>query len=334
VRWREVLLPWLPVALLIAIVGVYLIAYNVLTICAAKSSPCIPESALRPALDTLLAKWSEPDSSTRFLALSGRIKWATGVGLSMLFTMIAVGVALLAIYSVSRLHLPSATIPLMTVSFLFFSLLVFLALRPTWAIDVHPWRQMLNGRLLADVPQVATWNPRLDSIGLLAALYLAFAATIVTRVALVQTRFSESHEACAFWLRAILYSGAALLVATVFRSHALFEWSLSYLPELSGDGDIDLVRVRSAAGVLGGTITAVEGAFFSAMLAALYIPSALLVHSSGDRLLSATGESLESNRRKQWETQIPLTKIVPRMVAILSPLATGWLATALSALQQ
>jgi hypothetical protein len=166
-----------------------------------------------------------------------------------------------------------------------------------------------------------------------AALYLAFAATVVTRVAVVQTRFSDRHETCAFWLRAILYVGAALLIVTVLRAHALFGWSLAYWPgPPAGAEGQPLDAVRNGAQALGASITAVEGVFFSAMLAAIYLPAAFLVHTSGVRLLDASRESTDSGRCT-WDEQVPLRTVLPRVVAILSPLATGWLATALEALQ-
>ncbi len=132
------------------------------------------------------------------------------------------------------------------------------------------------------------------------------------------------------YLRALLYVGMIALVASVLRLTALFHWALSFLP--SDDRAAPLVaRVTS-------NVTSGEAAAYTLLLAAIYVPAALVLRHRALSLVppkekrvrkSKDGKEERTLSGDEWleENGLSVTgspkEILPKPAAILAPLLVG-----------
>lgn len=167
------------------------------------------------------------------------------------------------------------------------------------------------------------------SLGVSAVAALASCAALwpvakprVEAVAEIATRMS--------YLRALLYVGMVALVVSVLRLTALFHWALSFLP--SDDRAARLVaRVTS-------NVTSGEAAAYTLLLAAIYVPAALVLRRRARALIPPQKERLRRSKDGKDEKMLSgdewleenglsvtgsLKDILPKLAAILAPLLVG-----------
>ncbi len=139
-------------------------------------------------------------------------------------------------------------------------------------------------------------------------------------------------------LRALLYSGAVILVVTTFRQNVTLRWALDYLQlPASLEKDVAFALPRflfQRLEVLVSNIVTGTGILNTLILASLYIPSAYVLQRRGEYLaVAADSDKSKKDSRvltkahKDWMEQHGLSFVLkdqlPKMAAILSPLLAG-----------
>jgi hypothetical protein len=122
-------------------------------------------------------------------------------------------------------------------------------------------------------------------------------------------------EQCSAYLRLFLYVGTASLVVGVFRMNATIAWTQSFL--LPGDESIlDPLRV---------TMVTVIGAFYSLVLASLYIPSVLILRARARGVIqdATVPAEVKAEASGKLDVYSNYSTVLPRIVALLGPLLAG-----------
>ena len=116
-------------------------------------------------------------------------------------------------------------------------------------------------------------------------------------------------------LRIFLYVGTVLLVVGVLRMNAVFSWAYSFL------------AIVDAAALQGIRLTSVSilGAFYSLLLACVYVPAAWVLRERAAALIRVSGALPEARQQQAARTDISLSlaDAFPRILAIVAPLLTG-----------
>jgi hypothetical protein len=128
-------------------------------------------------------------------------------------------------------------------------------------------------------------------------------------------------------LQAVLFAGAAVLVAGVIEVDALYSWAVSLA---------DLTNYPDGAGkAVTATAVVPTATFFSLFLAAAYIPAALILRQRAATLaIIAVGTTAQADRSKWLQDNglsISISTQVSSVVALLAPILAG---TPLNALAQ
>lgn len=125
-------------------------------------------------------------------------------------------------------------------------------------------------------------------------------------------------------LRIFLYVATLLLVVGVLRMQAVMDWVLSFVsPE-------DAAVLSGLTGVL----SSVMGAFYSLVLAALYLPSAYVLRERAEAVIAdaRVPDEVAEKIRKGALPSTSLNTAVPRIAALLGPLLAGPFANLLTRL--
>lgn len=118
-------------------------------------------------------------------------------------------------------------------------------------------------------------------------------------------------------VRIILYVASAFLIFGMLRMSATLDWSLTFLSD-------DVAKITE--GFLS-TFTYVIGFSYTALLAAIYFPTYLLLKQKTDFFISEFNlkqEDLPENIKSKF-FDISLLTSLPRITAILAPILTGFL---------
>ena len=130
-------------------------------------------------------------------------------------------------------------------------------------------------------------------------------------------------------LRVLLYLGAAMLVLGVIVGHRAYGWMFSFFPP-TGEGIPDaksLAEFRNVA-------TGLAGAFYTLVLASIYLPSAYVLNRiAGDLARESLGPVPEAKKSEAWLAsrqlslgwQGQLTRIVALVAPVASSLVTQFL---------
>jgi hypothetical protein len=156
----------------------------------------------------------------------------------------------------------------------------------------------------------------LDAIGVVATTLLAFAASVVLcskDQTKSETTQVKNRMQC---LLLILYAGAALLVIEILRLSAVLHWSMSYLQPLNEEKEA-LHLYENLSSVISDVIT-VMGSLYTLLLAALYVPAAIILNG-------------QSTSKK---VDLPVSTHLLRLAAILGPLLAGPVGELLSRLKK
>lgn len=116
-------------------------------------------------------------------------------------------------------------------------------------------------------------------------------------------------------LRIFLYVATLLLVIGVLRMQAVMDWVLTFLEP--GDAE--------ALGGLTSTVSSVIGAFYSLVLAAVYLPAAHVLKTRAEAAIDGSGAAEEVKDRIRESTVFSqsLNAVLPRLAALLGPLLAG-----------
>jgi hypothetical protein len=117
-------------------------------------------------------------------------------------------------------------------------------------------------------------------------------------------------------LKTLLYVSTILLIIGVLRLSTGYTWALYFLtPETA----------KSAEGFFN-TLTTTIGGFFTMLLAAIYLPTAYIIHKraqaviQGDKSIAAAAKDEEMEKKG---FKFSVSETLPRLLAILAPFLTG-----------
>jgi hypothetical protein len=200
-----------------------------------------------------------------------------------------------------------------------------------WGDPSDIFTQLVNTTANRDVYNITTWEFGLDVIGLVLAVFLsaAAAATLARRAAtpdegrsLLVVQYNH--------LTLILYAGTVLLILATLRVNALLHWSLSFLrptPWLSdGEAENALFVYKGVEGLVSNLVTSV-GAFGTLLLAAVYIPAALVLNYRAARPAPERPQVHAGPEPhfagKGLNFALPLPEQLLRLAVILGPFIAG-----------
>jgi len=350
---REI--PWvLPLLLTVIVVATYLVTYDLLVLCSAPFMVCQAEHGITEAVSALLVLPRHDALLLELAAFRGRLIWTISVGASILVGVLSAVVALAALlYSskqirganrltfkqsgeyIARPYLPAVLIALAVVLPISIPVAFYSS---HGGNPAHPWRQLMSESLQSALPQAAQWTPIMDMVGLGLGLLVAWTACALLKSARVQedlqtysttkglaqpSQILEAFHDHANLLKGLLYTGASLLVVTVFRAHAMLDWELGFLrPDPSLEG-ASAAMFTGLEGIVTTIITS-QGLFFSLMLAALFVPAYLMLRTSGrETLAQITPADARDKQLELWEAHFNATRLVPKLLAILAPLLSA-----------
>jgi len=176
---------------------------------------------------------------------------------------------------------------------------------------------LLGPTVFAQAPELPARQQFFSQGGQITALFLAALSALVLPSA------ACGREAClrdrTALLELVLGMGAALLVTDVIREDALLRWALAFVDPANK-------TVANTVQSLTVTIVAVRGVQGSALLAAIYLPAALILKGQAWRTVPASITTLPE--AKQWlqDRGLIASSVLAQfrpVVAVLLPLLTG-----------
>lgn len=116
-------------------------------------------------------------------------------------------------------------------------------------------------------------------------------------------------------LHIVLYISTLLLIIGIFRMNSLAQWSLSF---------VSLEGVEAAKSYNSSMISVV-GAFYTMILAAMYMPTVFILQKRAEQLVkdSNKSEDIQQEMLKSKGFTFSFLESLPRAVAILGPLLVG-----------
>jgi hypothetical protein len=170
------------------------------------------------------------------------------------------------------------------------------------------------GRML---PDINTYNRLFDALGMTVGIMLAVAACAVIRGDAGGD--TEALLSRRLWLlRRVLYAGAAALVVSVVRLSVTLNWGGNFLPAP------ETPEGKAVSTLITGIVNAL-GIYYTLLLAAVYVPAALVLRGRVQALVVASGVPPEKREEflKARGLALSYAQYLPRLVAILSPLLAG-----------
>jgi hypothetical protein len=168
-----------------------------------------------------------------------------------------------------------------------------------------------------DLPAISDLTNRLNSLGN-AALFSLLVASCLALLPSLDESSPEGLKQLSRrmkYLRLILYAGTSLLVTTVLLKKSIYEWALAYTPQ---DGAIETARNFVAS------LLTLDGGFYTLVLAAAYLPAALLLYRRAQLLIGPSlDEAEKESKLKEYGLSFSLKESLPRILAILGPFLTG-----------
>jgi hypothetical protein len=125
-------------------------------------------------------------------------------------------------------------------------------------------------------------------------------------------------------LRIFLYLATVLLVVGVLRMQAVMNWVLAFVTAEDAEALAELL----------GTVPSVVGAFYSLVLAAVYLPTAYILRARAEKVITDAEAPPEVKAEARGTTVLShsLDTTLPRIAALLGPLLAGPFASLLERL--
>jgi len=157
-----------------------------------------------------------------------------------------------------------------------------------WGDPSDIFTQIVNTTVNRDIFNVIAWEFGLHLVGLFLAVFLSAAASATLARRAARRRKRLSLLAVQYdQLTLILYAATVMLILATLRVNALLHWSLDFLqpapwlPE--ADARHALFVYKGVEGLVSNLVTSV-GAFGTLLLAAVYVPAALVLSARAARL--------------------------------------------------
>lgn len=199
----------------------------------------------------------------------------------------------------------------------------------TYKLDI--FTQLINNTVNRDIYNISRLEFALDGVGLVQAAFLA-AACCVTLRRREDARLGGRELVAVQYehLTLVLYAGTALLILATLRVNALLHWSLNFLqppPWLADDaGKEALFIYKGVEGLVTNLVTSV-GAFGTLLLAAIYLPAALVLNARAAQTapggLQADVAAEPHPASKGLSFALPLPEQLLRLAVILGPFIAG-----------
>ena len=178
-----------------------------------------------------------------------------------------------------------------------------------------PAPRLLAGTVGGVLPHINTYNRLFDALGLTVGFMLAAAACAAIRRDAAEDTEGKALARRMRLLRTTLYAGAAALVVSVVRLSVMLNWGGSFLPAA------DTAAGKQVSTLVTGIVTAL-GIYYTILLAAIYLPAAMVLRSRALSLADVNGQPPE--KQDEWlkarGLALTYTEYVPRLVAIIAPL--------------
>jgi hypothetical protein len=177
----------------------------------------------------------------------------------------------------------------------------------------------LLGRGIAnDLPQ-AGWLLRVvNSFGFSVCimLYLAVGTVIFSPVRRTNPEGLLEASQKMKYLRTILYLGTLMLIIGMLLIRAVHQWSLVFMPRSE-------TAIKMAENFFS-NLLALDGGFFTMLLAAAYLPSALIVRWQAEQIQGLPLADTEKEKELQkYHLTFSFTESLPKIIAILGPILAG-----------
>ena len=291
-----------PTILIVTYVGFY----SKFLICANNSAACSPVSA-----KVIRAAIKDPPEVAIYVA---RASWTFAGGLYLLACIAALftaGLVMKEVFSKSNTRPPWQLISIIMLVALDVALLMSF-----WASKdgFSPAQQLLRATVGQGLPEINKYSRVFDAISLAATLSLACAASAILFQRDSQLEKEELRRRQTL-LRYVLYVGGALLAIAVLQLSARLGWGASYLPAASPMAPL----VKS---LVEGIVNSM-GTFYVLLMAAVYVPAALVLQSRVKQLAAREAP----NDPETWLTEngfsLSFSQYLPRIVALLGPMLAG-----------
>lgn len=192
---------------------------------------------------------------------------------------------------------------------------ILLYTHPEWHMPI--FTALFKGTICHDVPTIVRNTNFLNCLGNTAAfsILLTSCATLLLPYRQAPLEINQLSRRMKY-LRTILYVGTLLLVVAVLLKKSLYHWSLAYTSQ-----DESLAKIASS--FLSNILT-MEGGFYTLVLAAVYLPAAVVLHRRARLLPTLPEEEPKKDEvLKQYGLSFSFTESLPRILAILGPLLVG-----------
>jgi hypothetical protein len=118
------------------------------------------------------------------------------------------------------------------------------------------------------------------------------------------------------YLQLLLYIGTIMLIFGILLIQSMYDWSLAFILR-----DEQAIKV---AGNFYSNLLIAEGGFFTLILAAIYLPAAILLRMRASVLKDLPEDNLAKEKLlKDYNLSFSFTESLPRLLAISSPLLVG-----------
>jgi hypothetical protein len=293
-----------PTALIVTYVGFY----GYFLFCDQDSAAaCSPVSSV-----AIRAAIKNPPEVAIYVA---RASWTFASGLYLLAcvtALFAAGFVMKEVFSNPVTKSPSRRILII----MFMALNVALMMS-AWAgrDTLSPAQQLLRATIGQTVREINKLNRLFDAISLTATLGLACAASAILFKRDTKAQGKEELRRCQTLLRYVLYAGAALLAIAVLHKSATLGWGASYLPPDSTLGP-------SVNSLVTGIVNSL-GAYYALLMAAVYVPAALVLQSRVKQLAASEAPDDPNTWLTTNGFSLSFSDYLPRIVALLGPMLAG-----------
>lgn len=283
---------------------------------------CTDLLTLRPVLQSLIDGQIGLSDYTAVLSAGDRFNWIISVAICVVFAIVTCTVTCYLIFQASSYGMHRArwiSIPPMFAAAI--GVLAFYTLSHLDRGD-NPWQIFIHGGIEQDFSVIEPWTQAFDSIGLVVAIYAALGVCLLLLPSVKhRARWEPDLLRHMRHLQVLLYVSAVFLAAMVIRTSAFFQYSLSYLPIEGVDRSSENVVLIDAFQGLANSIVLSRGLLYTLILAAAYVPAALILHNRAKCLENSN--QLPDEEKQEWLQYFSLSRSLMSFTAVLMPLVTG-----------